>query len=65
MYAEALAGQDVAVLGFLHQEADLCQQTVQEARQHGCSTYYHQVLRKHLTRVNGALKRNTNKHLHR
>ena len=62
VYAEALAGQDVAVLGSFHKEADLRQHTVQEARQHGCPSNHHQVLREHLARVNGALKRNANTH---
>lgn len=58
MDAEALAGQHLAVFGFLHQEAYLCQQAVQEAGQHGRSSYHHQVLREHFTCVNGALKAN-------
>lgn len=61
MDAEALAGQYVAVLRFLHQEAYLCQQAVQETRQHGCASNDHQVLREHFTGVNGALETNTDK----
>lgn len=53
--AEALAGQHAAVLGLLHQEAYLCQQPVQETRQHGCASDDHHVLRQNLPRVNGAL----------
>lgn len=44
MYTQALAGQHVTVLGFLNQEAYLCQQTVQETWQHGCASDHHQVL---------------------
>lgn len=44
VYSEALAGQHAAVLGFLHQEAYLRQQAVQEARQHGRASDHHQVL---------------------
>ena len=69
---KALAGQHVAVLWFLHQEAQLCQQAVQEARQHGRPSDHHQVLRQDLTGVYGALKHtqythtltNNSDHLH-
>jgi len=54
--AEAFAGQHVAVLGFLHQEAYLCQEAVQEAGKHGRASYHHQVLGEHFTRVNRALR---------
>lgn len=60
VYTEALAGEHFAVLGFLSQEAYLCQQAMQEARQHGRASDHHQVLREHFTGVDGALK--TNKH---
>lgn len=56
MNTEALAGQHVTVFGFLHQEANLCQQAVQEAGQHGGASDHHQVLREHFTGVDGALK---------
>lgn len=62
MNAEALAGQHVAVLGFLHQEAYLCQQAVKEAGQHGGAPDHHQVLREHFTGVDGALKQTYTDH---
>lgn len=55
MYTEALAGQHAAVLWFLHQEANLSQQAVQETGQHRCAPNHHEVLRQHFTGVNGAL----------
>lgn len=57
--AEALARQHAAVLGLLHQEAYLRQQSVQETRQHGCASDHHHILRQHLPSVNGALRGNT------
>lgn len=54
--AQALAGQHLAVLGFLHQEAHLGQEPVLEARQHGGAADHHQVLREHLAGVDGALR---------
>ena len=56
MQPEALGGQGVAVLGFLHQEAYLSQEPVQEARQHGRAPDDHQVLRQSLTSVDGTLR---------
>lgn len=53
---EALGGQGVAVLGFVHQEAYLSQEPVQEARQHGRAPDDHQVLRQSLTSVDGTLR---------
>ena len=52
---EALGGQQVAVLGLLHQVAYLGQQPVLEAGQHGGASDHHQVLRQHLPGVDGAL----------
>lgn len=56
VYSQALACQHTAVLRFLHQEAYLRQQPVQEARQHGCASDHHQVLREHFPGINGALQ---------
>ena len=56
MHTEALGGEHIAVLGFLHQEAYLSQQTMHEAWQHGCASNHQEVLRQNLTGVNGALR---------
>lgn len=58
MDPEALGSQSIAVLGFLHQRADLRQESVQEPGQHGRTADYHQVLRQNLTSVDGTLARN-------
>lgn len=55
VYAEALARQHVAVLRFLHQEAYLSQESVEETWQHGGAADHYQVLRQHLPSINGAL----------
>lgn len=56
--AEALAGQDAAVLGLLHQEAYLSQQPVQETGQHGRASDHHHVLGQNLPGIDGALRGN-------
>lgn len=56
VYAEALARQHVAVFWFLHQEAYLSQESVDEAWQHGGAADHDQVLRQHLPSINGALE---------
>ncbi len=61
MDSEALGSQSIAVLGFLHQRADLRQESVQEPGQHGRTADYHHVLRQNLASVDGTLVRN--KHL--
>ncbi len=58
MDSEALGRQSVAVLGFLHQRADLSQEAVQEPGQHGRTADYHHVLRQNLASVDGTLVRN-------
>lgn len=62
VYTEALASQHVAVLRFLHQEADLSQQPVEETRQHWGAANHHQVLGQHLPSINGALQTHVPKH---
>ena len=53
---EALGGQGLLVLWLLHQQADLSQEPVQEARQHGSATDHHDVLRQGLPCVYGTLR---------